>query len=151
MQSFWAVQILYKATINLTKLSILCLYLRLFPSKVFRKWVHIILALVICYALSSIAATIVECRPVPRTWDRRIPGTCVNLTIFWYTNAIVNIVGDFCILIMPISVLSSLQLPQRQKYSLILVFALGFLFVFLPPSNSHYLQPIAYASPQSCA
>ena len=80
---------------------------------------------VILYASASIIATIVQCTPLERIWHHAVPGTCINLTAFWYTNAAANIIGDFVILALPMPVVRSLQLPQRQRLGLMMVFALG--------------------------
>ncbi|MCJ1429694.1 hypothetical protein MMC29_007609 [Sticta canariensis] len=122
---FWAIQIIYKFTINLTKISILLLYLRIFPNKSFRKAVYGLLVFVIGYAVASILATIFQCTPIARTFDHEIPGTCINLTGFWYANAGANIFGDFTILALPMPVVNSLHLPRRQRLGLMMVFALG--------------------------
>lgn len=84
---------------------------------------------VILYAFASIIATIVQCTPIERTWNHAVPGTCINLTAFWYANASANIIGDFLILALPMPVVKSLQLPQRQRLGLMMVFALGGLYV----------------------
>lgn len=129
LQTFWAAQILYKFTINLTKTSICLLYLRIFPSIKFRRTVYVVLAYVLLYAFASIIATIVQCVPLARIWDHNVNGSCINLTAFWYANAAANIFGDFLILGLPMPVIRSLHLPQRQRCGLILVFALGGLYV----------------------
>lgn len=121
---------MYKFTINLTKTSICLLYLRIFAHVGwFRKTVYVVLAYVLLYATGSIIATIFECTPVERVWDHTIQGTCINLTEFWYANAAANIIGDFGILLLPMPVVRSLQLPSRQKWGLTMVFGLGVLCV----------------------
>lgn len=135
MQTFWVVQIIYKFTINLTKSSILLLYLRIFPNKPFRRAVYVLLVYVVGYATSSIVVTVLQCTPVARAWDRTLPGSCINLTAFWYANACTNVLGDFVILLLPMPVINSLHLPPRQKVGLMMIFALGSLLVPPPPPN----------------
>ena len=130
MQAFWAIQILYKFTINMTKVSILCLYLRIFPNKTFQKTALIVMCFVVGYAVASILATIFQCSPMSKTFRPQTPGNCLNLTAFWYANAVANILGDCVILALPMPVLYALHLPQRQKLGLMMVFAIGFLYVF---------------------
>ena len=93
------------------------------------------MAYVILYAFASIVATIVQCTPIKRIWDHSVPGTCINLTAFWYANASANIIGDFLILALPMPVIRSLQLPRRQRLGLVMVFALGGLWVMLAISR----------------
>ncbi|KAL9125991.1 MAG: hypothetical protein Q9217_004886 [Psora testacea] len=125
LRAFWASQIIYKVTINLTKASICLLYLQIFPGNTFRRVTYLVMTFVLLYAIASIIATIVQCNPISYAWDRRRPGTCINLTAFWYANAAANILGDCIILILPIPSTMALAIPQRQKHGLILVFTLG--------------------------
>ena len=137
MQAFWVAQILYKFTINLTKTSICLLYLRIFPNLRFRRLVYVLLTFVVLYAFASIIATIAQCTPLERAWDHSVKGSCINLTAFWYANAAANILGDCLILGLPMPVIKSLKLPRRQRVGLILVFALGGLYV--ERSENHQL------------
>jgi len=124
---FWVLQIFYKFTINLTKTSILLLYLRIFSAKSVCRWVYVTLGYVLCYAVASIFATIFQCTPIPRIWNHGLEGDCINLTAFWYANAASNIFSDIVILTLPMPLIGGLQLPRRQKFGLIFVFALGSL------------------------
>ena len=134
IQSFWASQILYKLTINLTKTSICLLYLRIFSTVdklKFRRVVYCFMAYVLLYAFASIMATIFQCVPIERVWNKKVPGSCINLTAFWYANACANIIGDIGIFLLPMPVIRSLNLPRREKWGLTMVFALGFLYASL--------------------
>ncbi|PGH04418.1 hypothetical protein AJ80_08529 [Polytolypa hystricis UAMH7299] len=125
MKLFFALQILYKFTINLTKISILLLYRRLFDTRRFRLICHLVLFYVAMYGLASIIATGLECSPIRRVFDKAVEGSCIDLTAFWYTTATSNIVTDIVILILPLPVIQTLRLPKRQKYGLMLIFTLG--------------------------
>ena len=121
-------QLFYKFTINLTKASILLLYIRLFSHIVwFRKTVTAVLTFVLLYAVASILATVFECLPIARTWDHSIKGYCINLTAFWFANGITMIVEDFAVLVLPIKIIIDLQVPLGKKVSLFLLFGLGAL------------------------
>ncbi|KAL8761895.1 MAG: hypothetical protein Q9184_002026 [Pyrenodesmia sp. 2 TL-2023] len=103
-QAFWASQILYKFTINPTKISINLLYLRIFPPSQnprFATAVRIVAVYIGLYMFASVGATIFLCTPVARAWDRGVEGHCINLEAFWYSNAISNIVGDIATLALP--------------------------------------------------
>jgi len=129
-------------TISLTKTSILLLYLRIFAPAtttgiIFQRRVYIILVLVIGYAIASIIATIFQCMPINRVFDKTLPGTCINLTVFWFSNGTANVLGDAIILVLPLREINNLHLPRRQKWGLYLVFTLGALYVppFSPKSH----------------
>ena len=126
---FYLDQIFYKLTINLTKLSILFLYLRIFSQRWFRLTCYTCILVVASYATASIIATIFQCTPIPQVFDHELPGHCINITAFWYANAIYNIITDIVILASVPGVVWTLSLSTRQRIGLTLVFGLG-IFVF---------------------
>ena len=99
--------------------------MRIFPNSDFHRIGWIVVAYVNLYGIASIIATFLQCTPIERIWNKQLDGTCINLTAFWYANAAANMLGDFIILALPVPAVRSLNLPQRQKLGLLLVFALG--------------------------
>jgi hypothetical protein len=144
---FYLDQIFYKFTINLTKLSILTLYLRIFTQPWFVLTCWCCFALVSAYAVASILATVFQCEPINYFWDNHAPSStasrsalaspaspenqphCINTTAFWLANAIYNIATDIVILVTLPFMIWSLHLPRSQKIGLLFVFGLG-VFVF---------------------
>jgi hypothetical protein len=73
-------------------------------------------------------ATICQCNPISRAWDRSSgKGTCINIGVLWYANAIYNILTDFTIVLMVPPVVFKLKLPVRQKLALSGIFGLGLI------------------------
>ncbi|OLN96835.1 hypothetical protein CCHL11_02301 [Colletotrichum chlorophyti] len=128
LKLFYVAQIFYKITINLTKASILLLYLRIFVQQYFRILCYVLLSIILAYMVATSASSIWQCTPIPRAWDRSIPGTCISLTMNWYANAGFSIATDLLIIALPQHVLWKSKLPTNQKRALMVVFALG-LFV----------------------
>jgi hypothetical protein len=60
-------------------------------------------------------------------WDVTIPHRCIDQIKFELIAAILNIVTDFVIMVLPLPTIWSLQLPKRQKWALSGVFMLGTL------------------------
>lgn len=133
-QSFYLTQITYKLSINLTKSSILFLYLRIFHNvKWFRTIVLTMLIVIASYIVAATAATVFQCLPVRAAFDRDhvIPGkTCIDNGKFWFANAGFSIATDLIILVLPMPLVWALQIPRVQKWALVFVFALGALLVF---------------------
>ncbi|KAF5007234.1 hypothetical protein FDECE_6428 [Fusarium decemcellulare] len=126
LKFFYVCQVTYKASINLTKCSIVLLYLRIFGKVRWFKW--LCWFLVICvgiYAISSVTVTIFQCTPIQRAYNKAIDGTCIDNGKFWYANAGFSIATDLIILFMPMASVYQLQIQQIQKIALIIVFALG--------------------------
>lgn len=57
----------------------------------------------------------------------------MNRDALWLSTAIVHIITDVILLAMPMPILIRLNLPKRQRVALVLVFALGGLYVPLSP------------------
>lgn len=136
---------MYNASLACTKFSILFQYLRLFPDYGFRITCYVVMAVVATYSSWAIVSGYVNCVPVARFWNRQIPGTCLSFEAIWFFNASMNIATDLTLLIMPMPLLSHLQLPRLQKIALMAVFAVGGMYVpFFPfPSRNpiHHTLP----------
>ncbi|KFY32704.1 hypothetical protein V495_08825 [Pseudogymnoascus sp. VKM F-4514 (FW-929)] len=122
---FFVFQCFVKNTVAITKLSFLFLYLDIFPQRKFR---------IICWALivhisAGIIAlsftTIFQCTPVKYSWDKTVPGSCINIKAFWYGQSGWNTLMDVIVLILPIPVIVKLQMNRRAKLGLLAVFLLG--------------------------
>lgn len=78
------------------------------------------------YGLWTLLGSIFLCFPVAYFWDKTIAnGKCLNQEAIWFSNASVNIAQDVIILFLPMAVLKSLDIPNKQKRALIVVFGLG--------------------------
>ncbi|KAI1321110.1 hypothetical protein F5Y16DRAFT_413844 [Xylariaceae sp. FL0255] len=127
--TFYISQITYKTSINLTKASILLLYLRIFSSVHWMRYTCI--SLLVCigaYCVAADLATIFQCEPIVAAFDKTIADgekRCINNGIFWLANAGFSIITDVIILLIPMPLVYALQVPRMQKTALVLVFALG--------------------------
>ncbi|KAE8350446.1 hypothetical protein BDV28DRAFT_150926 [Aspergillus coremiiformis] len=125
LKALWASIPLYNLSLNLTKVSLVLLYLRLFPLKGYRIVLVIVLIFVVISGLWMIFATLFMCIPIRGAWDPSIPRRCIPNSILWSLNAALQITSDIIIVILPMPLLAKLQLPRRQKIALIAVFAFG--------------------------
>ncbi|KAI0015026.1 hypothetical protein F4780DRAFT_784544 [Xylariomycetidae sp. FL0641] len=130
-KAFYLVQVTYKTSINLTKASILLLYLRIFSGVAwFRRGCRFVLASVAMYCVASVLATVFQCRPVAAAFDKSLePSDCIDNARFWLANAGFSIATDVVILLMPMPLVYALQIPRVQKVALMMVFALGVFVV----------------------
>jgi hypothetical protein len=110
-----------------TKASIILLYLRLFVQKPFRIICRILMGFVITYGIATTLASIFQCTPIVRAWDKTTTGVCLNTTAFWFSNAALSIAGDVILIALPMPIIYKLKLKMNQKVSLMLVFCLGSL------------------------
>jgi hypothetical protein len=127
-QLFFVAQIFYKLTMNMTKISILLLYMRIFSVFTWFRWiVRGLIGIVTAYMTAAFFASVFQCTPVARAWDKSIPGTCISIEKNWYANAGFSIATDTIILLLPITPILSLKLPAGEKVAVLGVFILGAL------------------------
>ena len=116
--------------IGFTKMAILLLYLRVFPSTPFRYVVIVSLVVVAAY-IPAFALTIAfHCTPISfgwTGWTGETQGHCINLNAFAWAHAAINIVFDVFIIVLPVPQLLRLRLGRRKKIHVVLMFSVGFL------------------------
>ncbi|KAL4879599.1 hypothetical protein BJY04DRAFT_219940 [Aspergillus karnatakaensis] len=128
LKMLWISVPLYNLTLNLVKISVVLLYMRLFPTRTYRIVLTILLILIVCTGLWMVIGTLLVCIPVQGFWDRTIPHHCISRGVVWYLNSALQIAGDLVLVVLPMPQLLRLQIPLRQKICLMFIFALG-LFV----------------------
>lgn len=127
-------EIYYNPLILVTKLSILLQYIRIFtPSHDGKTYwiIHVIIWLNVLFYLSSTLVEILGCLPRDKIWNSAVSGYCVNLPAVLTSGAVINIVSDFSILILPIGKVWQLQMTLKRKLKVSAVFAAGLLWVML--------------------
>ncbi|KNG80939.1 PTH11-like integral membrane protein [Aspergillus nomiae NRRL 13137] len=143
LKRLWAAIPFYNASLALTKFSILFQYLRIFPDRRFRMACWVVMGVVALYGTWAVVSAFVNCVPVAKFWDRTIAGSCLSFEAVWFFNASMNIVTDLTLLIMPMPLLSQLQLPRLQKFALMGVFAIGGLVVITSILRLSSLRAVA--------
>lgn len=129
-QFWYGCQIVYKFLVGFTKLAIIFLYLRIFTQWNLKKFSYILASIVAIGSFAFGIASIFECNPIHKLWDRKQPGTCFDLGASWYAYAAFNTICDLIIIVMPMPAIWRLQLQWTQKGSLAAVFLLGWFVVF---------------------
>lgn len=106
-------------------MSILLQYRRVFSTPRMRLACTILIGFLAVYGTWSVVSAWANCVPLAKFWNPKMPGFCFSKEALWFSNSAVHILTDLLILIYPMPVLKSLQLPRRQKFALMAVFALG--------------------------
>ncbi|KAF2086038.1 hypothetical protein K490DRAFT_12892, partial [Saccharata proteae CBS 121410] len=116
---------IYEFSFGLAKLSILTQYLRIFVSHRTRMVTYFMIAFMICYIIQVVLVGIFQCVPVEAFWDKQMKGQCINSFAWFYATAGLNIFSDVMIILIPIPALGTLQIPKRQRFGLMTLFAFG--------------------------
>jgi len=124
-KTLYAFNLVYVTTPPTIKLCILLMYRRLFPTRQFKLAVYILGSVLLIWWLSTFLLGVVNCRPIQGFWDPTVAATCINFENYSVGYAVVNILTDVIILVLPIRVVWNLQLPRGQKVALTFIFLLG--------------------------
>ena len=117
----------------LAKSTILMQYLRIFaPQKPLDPFMwysaRIIIAATGVYYLISTFLTIFACSPQAAIWNPLITNSrCLDNNTSVLITCVFNIVSDIIILMLPTRAVWKLRIPTRQKFRIVLLFAIGLL------------------------
>lgn len=113
---------------TLTKLSILVLYWRISPDRVFRICIIATAVVLIGYSATFTGLFCGPCSPLLGT-----PESAVCLNNIAVSQAILNIVTDGVIIILPIPTIHHLNMALKQRVTVGLILGLGSAYVTPPP------------------
>ena len=155
-QIIYGIEILYPLVVTAIKCSILMLYLRLFGVRpLFRKVIYAMLALVVGWCIAVVFAAIFQASPPSLLWTTNLKDLPkgyhhIDFPAYLIGSAVPNVVMDFAILLLPMSIVWQLQINMSRKMALSAVFAVGALYVlsllriFNLPKQSLPLNPFMY-------
>jgi len=115
------------AGVALPKLAILSFYIQVFNWRGrMRAICYMTMGLLVATWLASTLAACLQCRPLAFWWDNSIQGgTCIDVQTFFRAQAITSPVLDAVILVLPMRSVWGLQLPERKRIELLLVFGVA--------------------------
>ncbi|KAJ5972410.1 uncharacterized protein N7479_002328 [Penicillium vulpinum] len=129
---FWD-ELIYLSILPLTKISICCFYLRIFPDRTFRTATYVTIALNVCYWIAFILISVFQCRPLPGAWHRWYEEEkykCNHINAQGWAAAALNMFLDILVMVLPLRQLYGLNLSVKRKSYVICMFGLG-IFVTL--------------------
>ncbi|KAH7411240.1 hypothetical protein BKA64DRAFT_377076 [Cadophora sp. MPI-SDFR-AT-0126] len=122
---YFIATIIYVLVQNLAKLSILLLYLRIFPGAKFRVVTKCAIIWQLIHTIIYISILIFQCSPVQSAWHYTLDRKCVDLRAMVLSGAFFSIFEDIFIILLPISELKGLKMSKRKRTALCAMFALG--------------------------
>ncbi|GAB7331132.1 hypothetical protein MBLNU13_g02611t2 [Cladosporium sp. NU13] len=135
LKIFWIEQYIYQSIVVMTKISIVLLYLRIFPLEVSRNFTYVcsaVIGLLAAYLVAMCIFFAMQCKPISffwKQWDGEHTGQCVNFQLGVYIGSGVNIAFDLVVFFRPVPRLLKLQVKdKRRKIGVVFIFLAG-LFV----------------------
>ncbi|KAI4596893.1 hypothetical protein KJ359_004803 [Pestalotiopsis sp. 9143b] len=122
----FAIDLMWLTLVALVKTSILQFYASIFRNNAFVRSVYATIGLVVAFWCAAFFADVFFCDPVHKSWLPETPGRCGNSILMYIVLASTDLTIDVIILLLPMPILWSLQLPTPKKLALTFVFGLGF-------------------------
>ena len=130
LKSLFVAAISWTLSTSAIKISLLLLYIRVFPGRPFRFTAYALMGMVAMYCIGSITFFLGICRPIESNWILNFQGaTCGNQKAGWLGTGVANLLTDVAILSLPMRSVYHLQLPKRTKTAVAAIFGIGFLTV----------------------
>lgn len=89
-----------------------------------------------CHTIAFVFAIAFQCVPVSAVWTLAPTAKCIDTNGMILAGAALSITEDLVIIALPIPELLKLNLTLRKRISLMLLFALGSLYVAILPSTT---------------
>lgn len=136
---------LYMIVITGYKIAVCLGYLRLLgrAMPVMQKIVKTILVFVIISHIVDTLIIILQCRPIAKSWNTTLQGSCLANYPTWNATAAITIVCDITIFLLPVPLFAGLHIDIRKKISLIFVFVLGIFTTLCSVMRMVQIQQVA--------
>ena len=115
---------------TLIKASILHFYNTVFGiNRAFRYTTYVVAAVVVSFGISTVLQEVLLCRPFAKNWNSHLPGVCGSSSATILAEAIINMLIDIAIILMPMPLVWGLQMTRRRKIVFTIVVGLGLMYV----------------------
>ncbi|KAJ0159905.1 hypothetical protein CTA2_8913 [Colletotrichum tanaceti] len=125
LQIVYAMQIVYILELLVSKFAICFFYMRVFDTPKFRRVARFFFASLALEIILFLFLTTFQCVPIQAIWDKEIQGRCLNISYIGYGGAILSILNDIILIVLPIPDLMKLQMNRTKKVEVAFMFGLG--------------------------
>ncbi|KAE8365073.1 hypothetical protein BDV27DRAFT_144772 [Aspergillus caelatus] len=125
-KTVYGTMIIYGPAAYLTKVCLLWIMTRVFHP--FRKaviFIYLFLGLMLAYYVPALIVKICICIPISKFWAPATPGRCLDQSKITLADAVISVVSDLIVLIIPLALVSTLHLPTRKKVRVIALLSAG--------------------------
>ncbi|KAF2131803.1 hypothetical protein P153DRAFT_312509, partial [Dothidotthia symphoricarpi CBS 119687] len=149
LKLYYVCQLTYIPVQVFSKVSILALFSRLFQdfNSTLHKVVRGMIYFMFIHGVVFLLVVIFQCSPIRSIWDKTIDGKCIPIKgALGFSGAVLSIVEDFVILLLPIHEIWKLQMTAKKKAGIIFLISVGsfasvssiirLVFVFQNPNSN---------------
>ncbi|PNS20655.1 hypothetical protein CAC42_2900 [Sphaceloma murrayae] len=127
----YAFRFLYCISVSFFKFALCNCYLRITNNsssmRTYRKVILGTMLFTFVFMLYYCAVVIFACTPIHKYWHRQIPGKCLPVPVVYYSPAVITIIVDVVLFLLPIPLVLPLRMNRRRKIGLIIAFLLGLI------------------------
>ncbi|PWY74293.1 integral membrane protein [Aspergillus heteromorphus CBS 117.55] len=123
----WMIQKFWAPSAAFVKISIVIFLKRILGTvRAFSIVSNILIAFIVCWAVTALLGNTFQCWPVQYYYDKTLDGHCMGgQRSFFQAMGAIALVEDVIILCLPTPIIWGLQITFRQKVAVTLVFSLG--------------------------
>ncbi|RMZ74484.1 integral membrane [Pyrenophora seminiperda CCB06] len=127
VEYLYVLGIYYSLIHFIIKSTFLAFYLRLSPNRVFHLWTGVGFGLNVGSLIVNLLILVFQCIPVSAALHilARLRATCMDRNFVLIAPAVVNVLLDIYVFILPIPILVRLQMPTKRKLGVLSVFLFG--------------------------
>lgn len=109
----------------------LTFYYGLARTRLQRYFIHFMQFVAAGFGISSVLVVVLQCIPLSYVWTKNlVPPTeggakCIDLINFFYANAIIMIVNDTIMYLMPVFMLQDVDMLRGYRWGIYALFAIG--------------------------
>jgi hypothetical protein len=93
----------------------------------FRASIYCVASVIIIGSFTTSGCLIFACRPISKSWNLAEPGQCLNRGAVYVAIAVLNIISDLTLTILPVSLVISSQLVSAHKVRIIAMMLVFFM------------------------
>lgn len=119
--------IIWAASVTFVRASIVFLYIRIFPTRLFRKFCYLVLLINSCFFVGTVLADCLICQPISYRWDQITggKGSCGDEKSLDLFIGIFNLFLDVMAVVLPMPILWGLNTAVGKKVMLSCMFGMG--------------------------
>lgn len=128
LETLFIATAIFPVLMALIKISIVLLYLGIFPSKGFQTAAWTVMSFIGISGLGMEIFAIFTCSPVEYSWNKDVkPGYCMSEIYPSGMGALVGVIQDVAVVVLPAVQVRRLQMRKRRKMLVMGLFGLGAL------------------------
>lgn len=121
--------ILWVTAVTIIRAAIVSLYIQIFPTRSFLVACYAVLAVNTIFGGSAVIADCLICRPITYRWSgNMVGGSCGDQRSLDMYIAILNLLQDVVVVVLPMPILWGLHMARSRKVALSCIFGIGIMY-----------------------